>query len=64
MTLQNDLVYHYKIYLLETLSKFTLIEVEDIGAVLAKVIVELQNYINKSYKLTYFENISFSEMVE
>jgi len=53
-----------RIYLPAGQVKFTIIDAEDIGAVAAKVLVERQNHINKSYELTNSERLTFSEMAE
>jgi len=63
-TLRNDLVNHQRIYLPAGQAKFTIIDVEDIGAVAAKVLTEPQNHINKSYELTNNEILTFTEMAE
>ncbi len=63
-TLRNDLVNHQTIYLPAGQAKFTIIDVEDIGSVTAKVINEPQNHINKSYELTNNETLTFTEMAE
>ena len=61
-TLRNDLVNNYRIYLPAGQAKFTVIDAEDIGYVTAKVIIEPQNHINKSYELTNNETLTFAEM--
>ena len=61
-TLRNDLVNNYIIYLPAGQAKFTIIDAEDIGYVAAKVIIEPQNHINKSYELTNNETLTFAEM--
>lgn len=63
-TLHADLVKNNRIYLPAGKAKFTIIDVEDIGAVTAKVITEAQNHRNKSYELTNNETLTFSEMAE
>jgi len=63
-TLRNDLVNRQRIYLPAGQAKFTIIDVEDIGAVSAKVIIEPQKHINKSYELTNNETFTFTEMAE
>ena len=62
--LRNDLVNHQRIYLPAGQAKFTLIDVEDIGAVTASVLAEPQKHINKSYDLTNHETLTFTEMAE
>lgn len=63
-TLRNDLVNNQRIYLPAGQAKFTIIAVEDIGAVTAKVLTEPHNHINKSYELTNKETLTFTEMAE
>ena len=63
-TLRNDLVNNQKIYLPAGQAKFTIIDAEDIGSVAAKVSIEPQNHINKSYELTNNETLTFTEMAE
>jgi uncharacterized protein YbjT (DUF2867 family) len=61
-TLQDDLINNQRIYLPAGNAKFTIIDVTDIGAVAAKVLIEPQNHINKSYELTNNETLTFVEM--
>lgn len=61
-TLQNDLVNKKLIYLPAGKAKFTLIDVADIGAVTANIVTQLKEHINKSYELTCYEKLTFSEM--
>jgi len=63
-TLRNDLVNNQRIYLPAGQAKFTIIDIEDIGAVPAKVLTETQNHINKSYELTNSETLTFTEMAK
>jgi len=63
-TLRNDLVNNQRIYLPAGQAKFTIIDIEDIGAVAAKVLTETQNHINKSYELTNSETLTFTEMAK
>lgn len=63
-TLQNDLVKNHRIYLPAGQAKFTLIDVSDIGSVAAKVLIQPQNHINKSYELTNNETLTFTEMAK
>lgn len=63
-TLHNDLVNKQRIYLPAGQAKFTIIDLEDIGAVTAKVLTEPQNHSNKSYDLTNNETLTFTEMAE
>jgi len=61
-TLRSDLVNKHRIYLPAGRAKFTLIDVDDIGLVAAKVLVEPQKHLNKSYELTNNETLTFAEM--
>jgi len=61
-TLRDDLVNHHRIYLPAGRAKFTVIDVDDIGAVAAKVLTVPQNHINRSYDLTNNETLTFTEM--
>ncbi len=63
-TLRNDLVNNQRIYLPAGQAKFTLIDAEDIGYVTAKILTEPQSHINKSYELTNYETLTFTEMAE
>jgi len=63
-TLRNDLVNNHRIYLPAGQAKFTVIDAEDIGSVTAKVLIEPQNHINKSYELTNNETLTFAEMAK
>jgi uncharacterized protein YbjT (DUF2867 family) len=63
-TLRNDLVNNHRIYLSAGKAKFTVIDTEDIGSVVAKVLIEPQNHVNKSYELTNNETLTFAEMAE
>jgi uncharacterized protein YbjT (DUF2867 family) len=61
-TLHNDLVNNKRIYLPAGNTKFTLIDVCDIGAVSAQILTNISQHINKSYELTCKEKLTFSEM--
>jgi len=61
-TLHFDLVNKHRIYLPAGRAKFTLIDVDDIGLVAAKIITEPEVHLNKSYELTNGEKLSFAEM--
>jgi len=63
-TLRNDLVNKQRIYLPAGQAKFTLVDVNDIGAVTAKILTQPQNHINKCYELTNNETLTFTEMAE
>lgn len=61
-TLHNDLMKNHRIFLPAGNSKFTLIDVTDIGEVAAKILTETEAHLNKSYELTNYEKLSFGEM--
>lgn len=61
-TLRSDLVKKHTIYLPAGCAKFTLIDVDDLGLVAAKVLIEPQKHLNKSYELTNNETLDFAEM--
>jgi len=63
-TLRNDLINNRRIYLPAGQTKFTIIDVDDIGDVTAKILTEPQKHVNKSYELTNNETLTFSEMAE
>ncbi len=63
-TLHKDLVNKKRIYLPAGNSKFTLIDVRDIGSVSAIVLTNVSQHINKSYELTCKEKLNFSEMAK
>ena len=63
-TLRNDLVNKKRIYLPSGNAKFTLIDVRDIGAVSASVLINISQHLNKSYELTCKEKLTFSEMAK
>ncbi len=61
-TLRNDLVNKKRIYLPAGKSKFTLIDIRDIGIVSAIILTNPSQHINKSYELTCKEKLTFLEM--
>lgn len=61
-TLRNDLVHNKRIFLPAGNAKFTLIDVRDIGAVAAKILMDTTKHINQSYELTCNEKLTFKEM--
>ncbi|HSN62105.1 MAG TPA: NmrA family NAD(P)-binding protein [Ferruginibacter sp.] len=61
-TLYNDLVNKKRIYLPAGNAKFTLIDVRDIGSIAAIILMQTSQHINKSYKLTCNQKLTFSEM--
>jgi len=63
-TLRNDLVQHQRIFLPARKAKFTLIDLDDVGKVAAKIFSEPQKHINKIYELTNNEILTFGEMAE
>ena len=63
-TLRNDLVLNKRIFLPAGNSKFTLIDVTDLGKVAAKILTENTNHVNQSYELTNREKLTFGEMAE
>jgi len=63
-TLRNDIVNHQRIYLPAGTARFTLVDVEDIGDVAAKIITEPQHHVNKSYDLTNNETLTFADMAD
>lgn len=63
-TLHSDLVNKKLIYLPAGNSKFTLIDVCDIGVVAARILTETFQHKNKSYDLTCNEKLNFSEMAK
>lgn len=63
-TLRNDLVDRNQIYVPADNAKFTLIDVRDIGAVVAKVLAHTDKYRNQAYDLTSDEPLTFIQMAE
>ncbi|OAQ39793.1 NmrA family transcriptional regulator [Pedobacter psychrophilus] len=63
-TLKYDIVKHNRIYLPAGNTKFTLIDIKDIGCVAAKVIIDYPYHVNKKYDLTNHETLTFTEMAE
>lgn len=61
-TLRNDLVNKKQIFLPAGQTKFTLVDVRDIGQVSAIIITNISRHLNKSYELTCKEKLTFSEM--
>lgn len=61
-TLRTDLIEKKSIYLPAGNAKFTLIDVRDIGAVSAQVILNIKKYGFKSYELTCNEKLTFQQM--
>ena len=63
-TLREDLIHKKQIFLPAGKTKFTLIDVRDIGKVAAKILTNPTEYLNKSYELTCYEKLNFREMAE
>jgi len=63
-TLHKDLVTYQRIYLPAGQAEFTIIDLEDIGTVTARVLTQPQNHINKGYELTNNETLTFTEMAK
>ena len=61
-TLHKDLVEKNKIFLPTGKAKFTLVDVADIGEVVATIICNANKYRNKVFELTNTEKLSFGEM--
>ena len=61
-TLRHDLVERNRIFLPAGNSKFTLVDVSDIGDVTAKVFIAPYKYTNQAYELTCNEKLTFSQM--
>lgn len=61
-TLRKDIVKSGLIYLPAGKAKFTIIDVRDIGLVVAGVVTNIAMHANKSYELTNNEKYTFSEM--
>ncbi len=61
-TLCDDLVNNKAIFLPAGEAEFTLIDVFDVGKVVAKIITEISQHENKSYELTSNERLTFGEM--
>ena len=61
-TLRYELTVNKRIFLPAGQAKFTLVDVSDIGAVAAKILIEPENHQNQSYELTCHQKLTFSEM--
>ena len=61
-TLRHDLVQNKRIFLPAGSSKFTLVDVADVGEVAAKVLIEPLKHLNQIYELTCNERLTFSQM--
>ena len=63
-TLRNHLLKYQRIYLPAGRAKFTIVDLEDVGAVIAKVLINPQSHVNRCYELTNKETLTFTEMAE
>ena len=61
-TLHQDLVKDNRIFLPAGSAKFTVVDVVDIGEVIATILNDTDNHSGKSYELTNNEQLSFKEM--
>ncbi|MCU0446334.1 MAG: NmrA family NAD(P)-binding protein [Microscillaceae bacterium] len=61
-TLREDLIKKQLIYLPSGQAKFTLIDVDDLGAVAANILMKPELHLNQSYDLTNQETLTFGEM--
>ncbi len=60
-TLRKNLVEKDLIFLPAGSAKFTLIDVEDVGAVAAEILISPHEHVNKAYELTNDELLNFKE---
>ena len=63
-TLNSDLIQKKRIFLPAGNAKFTLVDVRDVGAVAAKIIVNTGMYTNQAYELTSNQALTFAEMAK
>jgi uncharacterized protein YbjT (DUF2867 family) len=63
-TLKSDLINKKRIFLPAGKAKFTLIDVEDIGTLAAKILLNPPLHKNKSYVLTCYDKLTFQEMAD
>jgi uncharacterized protein YbjT (DUF2867 family) len=63
-TLRRNLIENQRIYLPAGKSKFTVIDVEDLGVVSSLILADPAKHINKAYDLTNDEKLSFGEMAD
>lgn len=63
-SLKSELVQKKRIFLPAGNTRFTMIDVEDIGRVTAKVLESPEKYLNKSFDLTCDEKLNFKEIAE
>jgi len=62
--LQEDLMTRHRIYLPAGNSKFNLVDVQDIGKVAAKVLIQPKVHQQQAYELTGNQNLTFFEMAD
>ena len=63
-TLKSELMLKKRIFLPAGKTRFTMIDVEDIGRVAAKVLENPDQHLNKCYDLTCDEKLNFKEIAE
>ncbi|ADR21320.1 NAD(P)-dependent oxidoreductase [Marivirga tractuosa] len=63
-TLRKDIVGKGMIYLPAGDAKFTVVDVKDVGAVAAEILLNASDHQNQAYELTNSELLSFSEFAE
>jgi uncharacterized protein YbjT (DUF2867 family) len=63
-TLHKDIVERNRIYLPAGKARFTIVDVKDVGAVAAKVLLNPEKHQNKAYELTNDELKNFGELTE
>lgn len=63
-TLRKDIVEKEKIYLPAGDAKFTIVDVRDVGAVAAKILLNSSDHQNRAYELTNDELKSFTEFTQ
>jgi uncharacterized protein YbjT (DUF2867 family) len=63
-TLRKDIVERNRIYLPAGKARFTIVDVKDVGAVAAKVLLNPEAHQNKAYELTNDELKNFGELTE
>lgn len=63
-TLRKELVENNRIFLPAGDAKFTLIDVQDVGKVAAKILLNPEKHVNIGYDLTNNETLTFGEMAK
>lgn len=63
-TLRQDIIENDLIYLPAGKAKFTIINLNDVGSVGAKILVNLKPHVNQAYDLTNYEQITFEQMAK